>query len=130
MKRTFDTIKKIGDLAIDSLFAFDDYDIDGDEYGLYDVSVRTSFDLDNGCNVECDYSYHGGSHNVEIRLNPSNDSHYLVRLEEAVNEYVGMHLDMDDLKERICDQAKEDCEDEWQRNGFRDAADYYHWRYA
>lgn len=124
MKKVDEIVQNIADLAIDSLFGFDDYDIDGD-----DCSIRTFFDFQS-CNVDCTYRHYGRKHDIEILLNPDNDRHSLELLEDAVNKKVEEKLDCDELLDVILDKARDDSMDEWQSHGFRDEADYYHWRYG
>ena len=131
-KRVENTINELAELCVDSLTNFDDYTIDGDEQGLTYASVGTHFDY-KGCFVECSYVCTIGTRredSIEILLNPQNENHMLTSLEEAVNEQVKEKLDTDDLLDYIQEQARSDVYDEWNEHGFRDAADYYSWRYG
>ena len=130
--RVENTVNELAELCVDSLTNFDDYTIDGDEQGLTYASVGTHFDY-KGCFVECSYVCTIGTkreESIEILLNPQNENHMLSSLEEAVNEQVKETLDTDVLLDCIQEQARSDVYDEWNEHGFRDAADYYSWRYG
>ena len=131
-KRAETIVNELAELCIDSLTNFEDYTIDGDEQGLTYASIGTDFDYKN-CNVECNYYCEVGTRRkegIEILLNPENPDHQLTSLEAAVTAKVKETLDTDDLLDLILEQARNDASDEWNDHGFRDAADYYSWRYG
>ena len=55
---------------------------------------------------------------------------YYDSLEQAVLEYLYANISMSDLLSNLLEQIRDASEDEWERHGFRDAADYYSWRYG
>ena len=55
---------------------------------------------------------------------------YYDSLEQAVLEYLNVNITMSDLLSSLLEQLQDSIEDEWESHGFRDAADYYHWRYS
>jgi hypothetical protein len=55
---------------------------------------------------------------------------YYDSLEQAVLEYLNANLSMSDLLSNLLEQLRDDTEDEWESHGFRDAQDYYSWRYG
>lgn len=131
-QRVLNTINELAELCVDSLMNFEDYDFEFDEDGACDVYASNSFTYKD-CIVECSYSCYGGNGRkeyIEILLNPANDKHYLGLLEEAVNLQVKETLNTDQLLDAINEQARSDYYDEWEEHGFRDAADYYSWRYG
>lgn len=141
MKRD-ELIKAIGDKLIDGIFEIDpdNYEYDPDpEFGGFDASTHKCIPIEvgNGC-CDVDFSvtwpYRGGS-SIEVILNGGEGKKEktwknLDRLNDAVESYVQEHLDTDDLLSAIKDDIREANEDEWESHGFRDAADYYHWRYG
>ena len=55
---------------------------------------------------------------------------YYDSLEQAVLEYLYANISMSDLLSNLLEQIRDASEDEWERHGFRDAQDYYSWRYG
>ena len=55
---------------------------------------------------------------------------YYDSLEQAVLEYLNENISMSDLLSNLLEQLQDCYEDEWESHGFRDAQDYYHWRYG
>ena len=55
---------------------------------------------------------------------------YYDNLEQAIVEYLKTNLLMSDLLIELLNQLREDSYDYWDDHGFRDAADYYSWRYG
>ena len=55
---------------------------------------------------------------------------YYDSLEQAVLEYLNANLTMSDLLSNLLEQLQDCYEDEWESHGFRDAQDYYSWRYG
>ena len=55
---------------------------------------------------------------------------YYDSLEQAVLEYLYANISMSDLLSNLLEQIRDATDDEWERHGFRDAADYYSWRYG
>lgn len=136
MSKATELVKAIGEKVIDELNGFDDYDIEFDEGDLYSASISANFGYEygnSGCDIECNVSWPGGD--IEVNIYGCEGIHekrykMLDRLEEAVSGYVDEHLDTDDLLSCIKDKYRNDSADEWEDHGFRDAADYYSWRYG
>lgn len=131
-KRVENTINELAELCIDSLTNFDDYTVEYEEEGLSYASVGTDFYYKD-CNVECNYFCEVGyrrKESIEILLNPDNPDHNLASLEAAVEAKVRESLDTDDLLDLIMEKHRKDTSDVWNDHGFRDAADYYSWRYG
>ena len=55
---------------------------------------------------------------------------YYDSLEQAVLEYLYANISMSDLLSNLLEQIRDATDDEWERHGFRDAQDYYSWRYG
>ena len=131
--RAIQEVKSIGDLVIDKLFNQDDFEIENDpEFGGTDASIGISF-IYKGCNGECQVWYHAHSKTeVECLLYSNNERHEnsLENLEQAVNDYIGKNLCTYELLDAMRDKARENDLDEWESHGFRDEADYIHWRYG
>ena len=47
-----------------------------------------------------------------------------------MQDYLDEYLDTQELLDAMIEDIRESYEDEWQSHGFRDAADYYSWRYG
>ena len=98
-----------------------------------------SFDFKYGnsqCNVGCSIWWNSRtSAYIECFVNGGegiykNQFKNLDCIEKAVQEYVENNLDCECLLDAMEDDLREFYEDEWEQHGFRDAADYYHWRYG
>ena len=139
MKRN-DIITDIGECLTDALYELNDsfewdYDDDRDsrrhsctacikyEYGdkKYDVQVWANWP-------------HIGENTLEVEISGGKGKagrwKYYDSLEQAVVEYLNAHITMSDLLSSLLEQLREDAYDEWDDHGFRDAQDYYHWRYG
>ena len=145
--RAAQVVKAIGNKVIDELYDFDDYKIEYDEGYLYSasISVHFGFEFGNGyCDVDV-YASWSSRKSGEVKLelcgtesvSTSNikdckERVYkkLDRINDAVLAYVDENLDMEELLGAIEDKYKDDSADEWESHGFRDAADYYHYRYG
>ena len=93
------------------------------EYGgkEYDVQVWASWP-------------HVGDSSLEVEITGGKGKagrwKYYDSLEQAVLEYLNENLSMSDLLSNLLEQIRDYTENEWERHGFRDAADYYSWRYG
>lgn len=138
MKRDL-IIQAIGDKIKDNLFELDDnWDYEADEFGR-EASCRTSFQFEYGngmCEVEASVTWpYNKSSTLEVLIygtegHVENTFKDLSNIEKAVTAYLDEHLDDGDLLDAIVDAVRDCYEDEWQSHGFRDAADYYSWRYG
>ena len=137
----FKLIASLGEAIIEKLYELDDnYTYEADcEFGGFEADCKTycfEFEYGNGrCEVEASVTWpYGKSASLEVLLygregHVENAYKVLSNLEKAVTDYLDEHLDTDDLLSVMIDDLKEAYEDEWQSHGFRDAADYYSWRY-
>ena len=133
-------IKSIGEKLIDELFKLDnEYKYEADEYGFYSASYGVSIYYEygnSGCDIECYVSWES-RHTASIECLVyggegvhENRFHKLDCIEKAIQGYVEKNLDTEELIEVIEDDIREANMDEWECHGFRDAADYYHYRYG
>lgn len=124
-------IKEIFDKLEDALYEQDEFDIEKEvEFGGVEASISASIEYKN-CTIECTVSYHAHSKDwLEVIIYPDNEKHSFANLEEAVNDYFEKHFDMEALLDEMEDKVIENEEDEWTSHGFRNEADYYHWRYG
>lgn len=139
MEKAKKLIKSIGDAIINEFDALDnEFNYEYDEDGLNNASYIVSFGYEYGDTVcDIDAGVYWGSNreaDVEVMLY-ANDGKFgkqkkLDRLEEAVQDYVNANLDTDAMLEAMEEQLRDASMDEWERHGFRDAADYYHYRYG
>lgn len=124
-------IKEIFDKLKDALYKQDEFDFEGDcEFGGVDASISASIEYKNAT-IQCIVSHN--AHNkdwMEVIIEPDNEKHSLANLEEAVNDYFEKNFDMKALLNEMEDKVIENEEDEWTSHGFRNEADYYHWRYG
>ncbi len=140
MSKREELIKAIGDELIDKLYQLDkDYNYEADEYGFesasYGVSIYYEYG-NSGCDIECNVSWKSRcSADIECLVYGSESIHEkryknLDCIEKAVQEYVENNLDCECLLEAMEDDLREAYADEWEQHGFRDAQDYYSWRYG
>ena len=154
MNKATEVVKTIGDRLIDELFKLDNdisYEPDP-EFGGFEASysapiywkygekgdgIATNIvSLCSGIDIDCTvtWPYHDCA-NIEVILYGSEGIHEkrykkLDRLQEAVQAYLDEHLDIDSLLSNMQDKLREASMDEWEEHGFRDAADYHHYRYG
>lgn len=124
-------IEDIANKLVKDFYKLDDYDIEGDEYGLDSISVTVTFDVGK-CQVEGYYWYDRTRKErmgLEVNLYPEN-KHELPLVNEALDSKMDELFDLDDYKDAVLEKARDDNEDEWESHGFRDEADYLHWRYG
>lgn len=122
-------IKEIFDKLEDALYEQDEFDFE-QKFGGVDASISASIEYKN-CNIQCIVSHNARNKNwMEVIIEPDNEKHSLVKLEEAVNDYFEKNFDMKALLDVMEDKVIENEEDEWTSHGFRNEADYYHWRYG
>ena len=130
MRKRDELVSGIGDRIIDELFGLGDNYTCRIEDDRLCGNCRTSFEYrfgNGGCEVECAVWFPACE--AELALYADGDKK-LTRIEEAVQEYLDEHLDTKELADTIYDDIIDGYLDEWQLHGFRDAADYYHWRYG
>ena len=124
-----EVIKEIFDKLEDALYEQDEFDFEKKFCGV-DASISASIEYKN-TTIQCIVSYN--PHNkdwMEVIIEPDNEKHSLTNLEEAVNDYFEKNFDMKALLDVMEDKVIENEEDEWTSHGFRNEADYYHWRYG
>lgn len=139
MKRDL-IIKGIGDAIIEKLYELDDnYTYEADEYGREADCKTGCFDFEfgnGGCEVEAWVTWpYNKAASVDVTLygveGHAEDTYKdLSNIEKAVEGYLDENLDTYELLGAMLEDIREANEDEWQSHGFRDAADYYSWRYG
>ena len=122
---------------------------------IYELNDSFEWDYDddrdsrsNSCTACIKYKYGGKEYHVQVWASwPHNGENtlevditggkgkagrwkYYDSLEQAVLEYLYAHITMSDLLSNLLEQIRDATDDEWERHGFRDAADYYSWRYS
>ena len=122
-------IKELGELCLDALYQLEDCDYEFDDGYLETASCGSHLQF-GSAEVNVSYWYGSGKESVEVEIYKDEGSVFLNNLADAVEKYCNENLDAQLIRDYFFEQAEEDNEDEWQRNGFRDAADYYHWRYG
>ena len=124
-------IENIGKKVLDFIYDFEnnEYDYDGGCYEPWNgISEKESVSM----NIHFDYKGHevtgsvyaGAKKYVEVLFESENYEN----IEAAVNEYVEKELDLDDWYSCAIDDMRENSMDEYQRNGFANEADYWHYR--
>lgn len=131
--------ENIGSMIIEKLFDFDnnDYELVGGvcekENGINEpdtLSISFSFEYST-CEVGCYVYMAGGTAKVvEATLYPQNKNHKLEAIEGGVAKYLEENLDTKELWTEALDHARENSMDEYQRNGFANAADYWRYRFS
>jgi len=134
-------VKAIGEKLIDELFELkNDYKYEADpEFGGYEAfySISSGYEYGNAyADIECsvNWPYRGGA-TIEVIIYGAEGIHEkrykkLDRLQQAVQDYLNENLNTEDLIDAIVEDLREANEDEWESHGFRDASDYYHYRYG
>lgn len=124
-------VSTMGERIIGKLFELDDYEYRRDEEVFYVEAYIAIALCYKSCEVECSVTWEGDEiGKIECLLYPHDKKKELVNLEDAVNDYLQEHLDTKALLAAMEKMEDKDDMDIFQRNGFRDAADYYNWRYA
>lgn len=124
-------IKEIFDKLEDALREQDEFNFEQDgEFGGIDAGISASIEYKNAT-IQCIVSHN--AHNkdwMDVIIEPYNERHSLTNLEEAVNDYFEKNFNMKALLDVMEDKVIENEEDEWTSHGFRNEADYLHWRYG
>jgi len=122
---------------------------------IYELNDSFEWDYDddsdsrsNSCNACIKYEYGGkkyyvhvwaswphiGENTLEVEITGGKGKagrwKYYDSLEQAVLEYLYTHISMSDLLSNLLEQIRDYSENEWERNGFSSAADYYSWLYG
>ena len=135
-----DIITDIGECLIDELYILTD---------SFQLDYSDESDSTNASHTACiKYEYGGKEYDVQVWASWSHTGDtsleveitggkgkagrwkYYDSLEQAIVEYLKTNLLMSDLLIELLNQLREDSYDYWDDHGFRDAADYYHWRYG
>lgn len=132
-------ITDLANAIIERLYELDDnytYEAD-DEFGGFEATCSAycfEFKWGTGeCEAEATVTWpYRGKTNVEVLIygyEGHAKTKSLANIEKAVSDYLAEHLDTQELLDAMTDKMRSDSCDEWQEHGFRDAADYYSWRY-
>ena len=135
-----DIITDIGECLIDELYILtDSFQLDySDESDSTDASHTACIKYEYG-GKEYDVQVwacwpHIGEDTLEVEISGGKGKagrwKYYDSLEQAVLEYLNANLSMSDLLSNLLEQLRDATDDEWERHGFRDAQDYYSWRYG
>ena len=95
-------------------------DIELDEYPDHTIVSNTVTHGD----VEVYYKTSHSNTYVEVYNNVHHERDY-----SNVRDWLEEHLDRYDVLDEVADMITDAEEDEWQAHGFRDAQDYYNYRY-
>lgn len=127
------SIENIGKKVVEFLYDFEnnDYELEGGYYepdnGICEaasVSIYGNLTIfGHEATVNVDTKYNGY---IEVWFE---DDEYF-NIEEAVNKYVENKLDLRDLYTSAIEHYEINYGDEYERNGFRDEADYIRYRYS
>lgn len=127
-------IENISKRVIDKFFDFDnnDYNFEGavvePENGIYEAErLSISFYIEIGTHtIDCALSMTGKKVDyIEAIFEEGFEN-----IQEAVNNYLEENLDTSELWSLAFDDVRENSMDEYQRNGFASAADYWHYRFS
>ena len=120
-------IENIGKKVIEQLYDFDknEYDYCG---GCYEPGCVES----PSASMSVIFEY--GNHSITVNVSSGSYAEVLFEddeyenLEKAVNKYVEDHFDDKDWLACVEEDVRDNSMDEWQRNGFANEADYWHYR--
>lgn len=128
MKKIDTFVANIAQQLVDKLNKAE-YCIYYDACGRQAITADAHIDLEDKCRIEAYYYWRQDDKGTDVTLYPANEKRSYFTLEDAINAKVNELLDPDDFRESVLDLESEEDMDEWQSHGFRDEADYYHWRY-
>lgn len=126
-------IKKIGDLVIENFFDFDknEYEYEGEcsepWNGIYEpASASMSIVVNYNCyDIDCSIKEFSGKRKyVEAVFSDKNRPN----IEMALEKYLKENIAEGEFFTEVEDDYRDRTMDEWQRNGFRNEADYWHYR--
>ncbi len=86
------------------------------------IEATIQYDYDGGT-IEITTDWHG---NTEVMVVPDDENKYEQDYSNVIDAILAVIPEWEDVRQ----QCLREQEDEWQSHGFRDAADYYHWRYG
>lgn len=129
MSRRQDIIKELGELCLDAFCQLEDCEYEFEDGVLKTASCHSLLQFGK-TEVNVNYCHSSQKDSVEVEIYRDEGSIILDNLAAAVQIYCNENIDFQRILNLFYEQASEDYEDEWQRNGFRDAADYYRWRYG
>lgn len=118
-------IENIGEKFLKEFFDFtNEYTLEYDEeYGCNEA----------GMDFVSDYNHHTINGSVCVRngrlifIEVTLEDEY-ENIENAVNDYVEAHFDSGEWYSLCVEDYRNNTMDEWQRNGFRDEADFWHYK--
>ena len=128
MKKVIETIgKKVLDEVLD--VENNEYEFDGGCYEPWNgISEGPSASISTYTKVFGHYVRINAKSDGTIEALFEDDEY--PNLEKAVQQYLDEHFNGSEFLSAVIDDVKENEMDEWQRNGFASASDYYHYRYA
>lgn len=140
MKRRNEIIKEIGDSLTDAINVL----TDSFSQDYCEESGSRSYECSATIKYECggkEYVVgawaewpHFGAPSLEVEISggigKAGRWKYYDSLQEAIVVYLYANISMPDLLGSLLEQLRDSEEDEWERHGFRDEADYVRWRYG
>lgn len=125
-------IENIGKKVLDFI-----YDLENNDYGFEGGCYEPENGISEGASVTIHGSIKIGGHEVTVGVWTDDKTVEVLfenddyeNLEKAVNDYVAGEIDYNELVGLAEEDMRESYMDEWQRNGFRDEADYNRYRYS
>ena len=121
-------IESIGNVLVEKFYDFGNLEYDGgcvEEYNnIYEpetITISFGHSTKNH-DIDCSLKMSGGKvEYFEVLVDCEN-------CEKALEDYVRENISFEDLWREALDDMRENAMDEWQRNGFSDAADYWSYR--
>ena len=130
MQKIDDYIKHLASGLLEEVQKFDDVDAEYDEGYLLKATSRASFEEGN-LHMDFRFSYEGHNDSMELEVCNLKNEHFYDRISDAVEARMLEEVHLCEIRNALDDnQCEAAMEDEWTSHGFRDAADYYHWRYG
>ena len=132
MKKIDDYIKHIASSLLDEVYRFEDPYVEYEDGYLLSAKHSVRFEEGN-LHINFWFYYDGKEDYMELEVfNLKGEYFYFYdRIAEAIEAEILKETNLCKIRNDLDDAWREACmEDEWTRNGFRDAQDYYHWRYG
>ena len=126
-------IEIIGEKILNELFDFDNnsYNVEKTDPNHPEVYDTTEVSMSFNGDMNKRYFYDGSVKVVNGKLSyieVFDDDKKYPNIENAVQEYINEKFDADEWYTEVLADNSRYCEDEWQSHGFRDEADYLHYR--
>ena len=129
MEKISKWIEDIVEQAMDSLLQCEDFDYEYDEGYLHDASARAGIDIGD-LHINLYYYYNGKIEEFECEARSKKTERFFDNIERGIEKHLNDFDHLVYVRNAIDEYARDSVYDEWNDHGFRDAQDYYRWRYG